>query len=248
MGKKRKSRSVQATPRGIKRLEEAKANGRNELEPFTYERIAERAKIAARSVQRFFGGENVDRDTAIAILQVLGLSVDEVLSIEELLIEDASEKIENQSTESPERAGQLVEGLKEALYKFQKRQTISLGAMDWLKANRLSLSKESAQSALKKFPDKMFSDNETENFSNDIRKYLQIVHSCVEEGDSKVIDIAMSESIMPINEDYQLYIEALKFIKDRKINKSLPSAEAREIEYFLEYLIRMLPVYSLKQE
>ncbi len=55
-------RGVQATPEGIKLLKQAKAERGIDEGKYPYERIAEDAELSAKTVSRFFNGENVDRD------------------------------------------------------------------------------------------------------------------------------------------------------------------------------------------
>jgi transcriptional regulator with XRE-family HTH domain len=45
----------------------------------TYERIAERARVDKKTVERFFRGEAKDRDSISAIVQALGLEITEVV-------------------------------------------------------------------------------------------------------------------------------------------------------------------------
>ena len=73
MNQTRKSRSVQATRDGKQKLEQAKAakcddNGKR----WSYRRIAEQAGLDEKTVKTFFYGKRVDRDSALAITQVLG--------------------------------------------------------------------------------------------------------------------------------------------------------------------------------
>jgi len=80
----RKSRGIRATEEGLQKLQQAKASGRcDDGKPLTYVRVAEKAGISELTVKRFFGGNPVDRDSAIAIAQALGLEVSEVVAPDE---------------------------------------------------------------------------------------------------------------------------------------------------------------------
>jgi HEAT repeat protein len=84
MSQTRKSRGVRATEEGIQKLQQAKAAGRDEDgKPLTYERIAERARVDKKTVERFFRREAKDRDSAIAITNALNLEITEVVDPEE---------------------------------------------------------------------------------------------------------------------------------------------------------------------
>ncbi len=84
MSQTRKPRGVRATEEGLKKLQLAKAAGRDEDgKPLTYERIAERARVDKKTVERFFRREAKDRDSAIAIVQSLGLDIIEVVDPKE---------------------------------------------------------------------------------------------------------------------------------------------------------------------
>jgi GTPase SAR1 family protein len=80
MAQTRKPRGVRATREGLQKLQQAKAEGRDEDgKPLTYERIAEKARVDKKTVERFFRGEAKDRDSVIAIVQALDLDITEVV-------------------------------------------------------------------------------------------------------------------------------------------------------------------------
>jgi predicted NACHT family NTPase len=84
MSQTRKPRGVRATEEGLKKLQQAKAAGRDEDgKPLTYERIAERARVDKKTVERFFRREAKDRDSAIAITNALNLEITEVVDPKE---------------------------------------------------------------------------------------------------------------------------------------------------------------------
>jgi hypothetical protein len=95
MSQTRKPRGVRASEEGLKKLQQAKAAGRNEDgKPLTYERIAERARVDKKTVERFFRREAKDRDSAFAIVQSLGLDIIEVVDPKEWNpVESAAEGI-----------------------------------------------------------------------------------------------------------------------------------------------------------
>ncbi|MEQ8537215.1 MAG: NACHT domain-containing protein [Coleofasciculus sp. D1-CHI-01] len=80
MAQTRKPRGISATQEGLEKLRQAKAAGQDENgKRWTNERIAQKAKVDTKTVQRFFGGKGVDRDSVIAIVQALGLDITEVV-------------------------------------------------------------------------------------------------------------------------------------------------------------------------
>jgi hypothetical protein len=84
MSQPRKPRSVSATPEGLQKLKRAKASGRDDDgKRLSYERIAEKAHTSQKTVQRFFAGDGVDWDLGIAIVQALGLTIEEVVDTNE---------------------------------------------------------------------------------------------------------------------------------------------------------------------
>lgn len=249
MSQKRKPRGVSATLEGIKLLKGAKASGReDEGKPLTYPRIAERAKVNEKTVQRFFHGERVDLDSALEIIKALGLQEEDVLPLEDSKIAESIERIQAKSTANSERASELIQELETALSELKASKNASLPARDWLKANRAALSREAAKSALEKSYDKKLFDvdeyysEEIGQFSKEVRKYLQLLYYCLEAGTWEFMDRAMQESLIPMNRDSQLYVEALKFIKNQKVSRDLLPEEARELTLCLDYLINTIPI------
>jgi HEAT repeat protein/transcriptional regulator with XRE-family HTH domain/energy-coupling factor transporter ATP-binding protein EcfA2 len=92
MSKERKQRGILATPTGKQKLQEAKANGRNELgRLLTYDNIAEKAGVDKRTVERFIRGvQAVDRDKAYAICTALGLEITDVVDPDEWNYDESS--------------------------------------------------------------------------------------------------------------------------------------------------------------
>jgi HEAT repeat protein/energy-coupling factor transporter ATP-binding protein EcfA2/transcriptional regulator with XRE-family HTH domain len=92
MSKERKQRGILATPTGKQKLQEAKANGRNELgRLLTYDNIAEKAGVVKRTVERFIRGvQAVDRDKAYAICTALGLEITDVVDPDEWNYDESS--------------------------------------------------------------------------------------------------------------------------------------------------------------
>ncbi|NEQ27182.1 MAG: hypothetical protein F6K28_50885 [Microcoleus sp. SIO2G3] len=87
MTQRRKLRGVKTTPDGVSLLQKAKALGRvDEGRPFTFEGIAEKAKVSKKTVERFFHRESVDLDSAISIIEALELQQKDVLSTEDFLV------------------------------------------------------------------------------------------------------------------------------------------------------------------
>ncbi len=80
MGKTRNTRSVKASEQGRQELIKAKAAKRNyEGRTWTDLDIATAAGVSDKTVQRFFDGIGVDKASAIAIVQALGLEITEVV-------------------------------------------------------------------------------------------------------------------------------------------------------------------------
>jgi hypothetical protein len=119
--------------------------------------------------------------------------------------------------------------------------------MDWLKVNRERLSQQAAKSAFGYPPDERSSDldegdlEEIEQFSKEIRRYLQILYNCLKVGSWDAMDEVRRKSLFPMNRDSWLYVEALKFIKNQKVSQELQYQEARELILFLDYLIGAIP-------
>jgi len=80
MGKTRNSRSVKATEEGLQELIKAKAARRHyDGRTWTDLDIATAVGVSDKTVQRFFDGIGVDKASAIAIVQALGLEITEVV-------------------------------------------------------------------------------------------------------------------------------------------------------------------------
>jgi DNA-binding Lrp family transcriptional regulator len=236
----KRQRSVRATPGGITLLREAQ--GSFEDGPLSYNDIAERTNISEKTVGRFFRGDGVDRAYALAIISFFKLSEKDVLSMDSL-VGESIEKIENSATANSESAQQLIAGLETALSEFNQDKEIDLQAMEWLKVNRISLAQEAAEAVLKRRSTASKIDkSDLEQFSQDIRKHLQVLYYCLEEGSWEVIDGAVQESLIPINREVECYIEALTFIRDQKVSQYLSPKVAQTITLCLNYLINFLPL------
>jgi predicted transcriptional regulator len=92
MSKERKQRGILATPTGKQKLQEAKANGRNELgKLLTYDNIAEKAVVDKKTVERFMRRlQLIDRDKAYAICTALGLEITDVVDPDEWNYDESS--------------------------------------------------------------------------------------------------------------------------------------------------------------
>ncbi|MFB2878394.1 HEAT repeat domain-containing protein [Floridanema aerugineum] len=85
MNSSRKPRGIPATLNGIQKLTEAKASQRDEnCKPLSYKKIADKARIDERTVKRFFGGDAVDKDSAISIAKALNLDINEIVDPKDL--------------------------------------------------------------------------------------------------------------------------------------------------------------------
>jgi energy-coupling factor transporter ATP-binding protein EcfA2 len=104
MTQTRKSRSVQATSDGKQKLEQAKAakcddNGKH----WSYRRIAEQAGLDEKTVKNFFYPKRVDRDSALAITQVLGLQLTDIVAPDQENRLPAEPKPFQASNQAPEQ-------------------------------------------------------------------------------------------------------------------------------------------------
>jgi transcriptional regulator with XRE-family HTH domain len=238
-----RNRGIRASSKGLDLLREAQANfegGR-----LTYEKIADALNIGDKTVARFFRGKRLDKNYAIAIIRFFNLSIKDVISSEELLVDESIRTIERESNESSERAQELIEKLQSALDDLKREEEINHQAMDWLKANRKVLAEEAAESTSKSTIGQEYfgsqpNDSEIEQFSEDIRKYLQLIYYSLDEGSWAVIDGAIQELLVPANLEVDLYTEALAFIKDQKLVENLSSEVAQPITFFIDYLIMKL--------
>ena len=85
MNQNRKPRSVQATLEGRQKLQESKANKRNQKgKPWTFPNIADATGLDEKTIKSFFYGKPVDENTAIAIVQVLDLQSADIIDLNEL--------------------------------------------------------------------------------------------------------------------------------------------------------------------
>ncbi|MBW4682480.1 MAG: HEAT repeat domain-containing protein [Microcoleus vaginatus WJT46-NPBG5] len=79
MNQPRKPRGIRATEEGLLKLRQAKAKRDEDCKPLSYKVIADQARIDERTVKRFFAGDGVDKDSAIAICQALALKITEIV-------------------------------------------------------------------------------------------------------------------------------------------------------------------------
>ncbi|BAZ23250.1 putative signal transduction protein with Nacht domain [Kalymmatonema gypsitolerans NIES-4073] len=255
MNQKRRRRTVRLSKGGIEQLEQAKDKGRDdEGKPLTFESIAQKAKVSDKTVKRFFRGEAVDPGYADAIIEALDLKKEEVLSSEESLVVESIERIEARSAElerhgtHSDRAGELIEELERKLKELKKSTDDSHQAMDWLKANRKALAQEAALAGLREHYNQLSSERDmdylenVEQFSKDIRKYLQLLYYCLEEGTWNLIDQAIHKTLIPLNLESKFYVKALIFIKEQRVAKDLPPEAAKELILCLDYLINIIPI------
>lgn len=91
----RKSRSIQANQEGKRKLEQAKATQRDsDGNRLSFPRIAEKASLDEKTVKSFFYGKRVDRDSAVAIIQVLGLQLTDVVDSSDMEPQTVNSKLE----------------------------------------------------------------------------------------------------------------------------------------------------------
>jgi hypothetical protein len=255
MNQKRRRRTVRLSKGGIEQLEQAKDKGRDdEGKPLTFESIADKAKVSDKTVKRFFRGEAVDPGNADAIIEALGLKKEEVLSSEESWVVESIERIEARSAElerhgtHSNRASKLIEELERKLKELKKSTDDSHQAMDWLKANRKALAQEAAKAALREHDNQPTAGRDAdysekvEQFTKDIRKYLQLLYYCLEEGTWNLLDQAIQETVIPLNLESKFYVKALIFIKEQRVVQELPPEVAKELTLCLDYLIQIIPI------
>ena len=240
-----RQRGIRATPNGKRLLREAK--GSFEDGRLTNSKIAEKLNLSEKTVGRFFNGESVDKETAYPIISFFGLSEKDVLSSEELLVEESIEKIESEDIENSTRAKELIGKLEIALNELKQSEEINIQAMDWLKANRKTLAKEASEAVFKKYSDNESSgintdESDLEQFSQDITKYLHLLYLCLEEGSWELIDKAIQDSLVPVSREITFYTDALIFIKDQQVTQKLAPEVAQAIAIILDYLIKILPI------
>jgi len=238
-----RKRGIGASAKGLELLQEARANF--ESGRLTYEKIAAALNIDDKTVARFFRGGRLDKHFAIAIIRFLNLSIEDVIPSEEILVDESIRKIESEPNENPERAQELIEKLQVALDELKRKEEINHQAMDWLKANRKVLAQEAVESTLNSIIGQEYFGDQPENsdleqFTEDIRKYLQLIYYSLDEGSWAVIDGAIQESLVPMNLEVKLYTEALTFIRDQKVAKTLSAEIAQSITLFINYLIMKL--------
>jgi hypothetical protein len=162
-------------------------------------------------------------------------------------IEARSAELEGNATHS-ERGGELIEELKREFMDLKKSKDDSHQAMDWLKTNRKALAQEAANAALREHynapssgAEMNYSEN-VEQFSKDIRKYLQLLYYCLEQGTWKLIELAQQELKLPLNLEKNLYVKALIFIKEQRVSKDLPPEATKELTLCLEELIHIIRI------
>lgn len=237
------NRGASASPEGIVRLKTAQGlfqDGR-----LTYEKIAEKVGTTSKTVSRFFRGISVDRANAYAIIDYLGLTREEVLSAEDLLVEQSIIKIKDSDADSAEQAQELISQLSTALNKLKKEEESSLPAMEWLKSHRIPLSQDAAEAVLS--DDDMARGSATEepdisSFAGEIRKYLQLIYFCLEVGSWDVIDAAIQQSLVPNSRDVYTYTKALSLIRDKANNQVLSNDSRQILNLCIDYLIQVLPL------
>lgn len=239
----KRQRGIRATSEGKGLLLTAKGSCRGQA--WTNESIASELQYSTRTVARFFRGEKIDKPHAYAIVKFLELQPEDILLLEEVLVDRSIQVVRDAEAAGSTQAKELIDTLALALDELQREEEISLPAMEWLKANRNFIAKEAAEFVLMENADQgssIASELEIDKFSDEIRKYLQVLYYCLEEGSWEVIDGAIQESLLPDSREVVFYTKALVFIKDRKMKQSLPSESAQVMELCLEYLINVLPL------
>lgn len=84
-------------------------------------------------------------------------------------------------------------------------------------------------------------DLDIESFAGDIRKYIHLIHICLDVGSWEVIDTAFQQSKVPNNRNESLYVKALSFIRDQADNQILHTESKEILTQCVDYLIDILP-------
>lgn len=96
MSRERKPRGICATSHGYELLHQAKANKLDdEGKRFSYKRIASQAQVDVKTVGRFFKKKAVDYSSALAIINVFGLKISDVIAPHETILENSIEDAED---------------------------------------------------------------------------------------------------------------------------------------------------------
>ena len=237
------NRGASATSEGIVRLKTAQGlfkDGR-----LTYERIADQVGTTSKTVSRFFRGIAVERANAYAIIDYLGLTQEEVLRTEDLLVEESIRKIKDADSETAEEAQELVSRLSVTLDNLKESEENSLPAMEWLKSHRVPLSEGAAEAVLRDNntnQNSSIEESDIGNFASEIRKYLQLIYFCLEVGSWDVIDAAIQQSLVPNSRDAVLYTKALSFVRDKADNQILSNDSRKILSLCIDYLMQVLPL------
>lgn len=103
------SSRVQATQSGLQKLREARDLLRSEDgKRLTDERLAEKANVCKSSVQRFFKGNRVNSDIALAITRSLDLHLKDIIDSETTYLYVERPPIESECCEAIEKPGALI--------------------------------------------------------------------------------------------------------------------------------------------
>lgn len=173
-----------------------------------------------------------------------GFYEDKVISYEEQIkrLEFEKSKLELRLRSSDDRFKKAKE-LQKALIEFGEEMTASHQAESWLSDSRQkALAIEAAEYGLRKYCEsKQISENEvldsTKQLAEDIKDCLYLIQHCLSLGDYNLLHRAIIEAIIPLNLDAQLYVTAFEFIKEYRIFQELPIKEAKNLEFYLDYMI-----------
>ncbi|MEG4506050.1 hypothetical protein QUA81_21315 [Microcoleus sp. F6_B4] len=225
MSKNRKPRSIRVSTVGLALLTEAKARGEgDESKPLTYDRIAELAQVDPKTVGRFFRQQPVSRDFAIRIVKTLGLQLAEI--VENFALDSAEQE------RSAARHRQGFEEVKNVVEEFQIRMKFSHQAAGWLNARqREILAKEATEYVLEP------SSELKEQFATDLKKYLYVIHHCLNLGDGELLYKASMK--IPLRVEGKVYVTAFNFI-EQKIPNDLPDEANKQLKFYLKQLINTL--------
>lgn len=141
--------------------------------------------------------------------------------------------------------------LKEIGTEFQGRMIHSQQAATWLNEQRQkALAQEAAEYTLREHSKLAQPNQDTDlhrqvkQFSKDIRKCLYLIHHCLHQGRYNLLHKAQMESKLPLSLKPNLYVIALKYIKDQRISEDLPSEVLKELEFYFNYLSTLIEALS----
>ncbi len=145
------------------------------------------------------------------------------------------------------RFDDFIGQLKGIATEFEGRMSYSRQAAKWLNArHQKALAKEAAEYVLRKYAELeepsggTNSHHQLKQFTKDIRKYLYLIHHCLDSGSKNLLLKAHMESKIPFTLQPNMYLKAFEFIKDQRVPENMPSEVVRELRLYLDSLIGLI--------